>query len=76
MIWFANQDPKKHSPWQPMLGPKKKSEQIYLYRTKGTYCGYMGDCQTKKFLRKAVQFEIKISILNSNFVRIDLRSDK
>ena len=28
---------------------KKKSKQIYLYRTKGTYCGYMGDCQTKKF---------------------------
>ena len=24
---------------------KKKSKQIYLYRTKGTYCGYMGDCK-------------------------------
>ena len=28
---------------------KKKSKPIYLYRTKGTYCGYMGHYQKKNF---------------------------
>ena len=31
MIWIANQDPKKHSSWQPILGPKKSpSKSTYI----------------------------------------------
>ena len=37
---------KRHSSCEQLLRPKK-SKQIYLYRTKGTYCGYMG--AVKKF---------------------------
>ena len=28
---------------------KKKSKQIYLHRTKGTYCSYMGNYKKVKF---------------------------
>ena len=33
--------------WQWLLGPKN-FKQIYLQRTKGTYCGYMGEGDYKK----------------------------
>ena len=32
-----------HSSWQRLLGPKKVKGNLLIYRTKGIYCGYMGN---------------------------------